>query len=120
MYGRKKDGPDKLWGVMYMINSVEKEGQQVAGPLTKWHYHTYSDKTCYYNGYPIGGRDLENCPDKYKSYSSPEMVHVWFIDHPEGVFATEMSVGRQAAKSSNDKMTKSEFYEKVKEDDYDQ
>ena len=118
MYGG--EGNDKLIGVMYMLDAVEKEGQQFAGPIVKWHYHTYYKKKCFSNGFPDHGKRLGKCPDKLVSHSSPEMFHVWFIDHPEGVFATPMSVGRQGSKSSNEKMKKEEFYEKVKEDDYDQ
>ena len=113
-------GSDMLLGVMYMVNTVEKDGEQIGGPLTKWHYHTSANKNCYYNGFPRGKREVENCPERYISNSSPEMMHIWFVDHPEGVFATKMTVPEGAIRKGNDRMNRDEFYEKVKEEDYNQ
>ena len=109
MFRKNSTGSNILVGVMYMLNDVETEGKQVGGPLTKWHYHTFEEQKCYYSGYSISLTD--NCPDQYYSNKSPEMLHVWFVEHPEGVFATDMAVSLREVDSGNDKMNQSEFYE---------
>jgi hypothetical protein len=29
---------------------------------------------------------------EYIGFKSPEMLHVWFVDHPKGAYATSMSL----------------------------
>jgi hypothetical protein len=43
-----------------------------------------------------------------------EMMHVWFVEHPEGPFATSMSVPSQVLKEP-EKMSEEEFKEYVME-----
>jgi hypothetical protein len=90
MYYKTEEG-DFLMGVMFL--AIGQRGPQVGGPLTKWHYHI--DRTmCYEQGVlPIGTRDEEgSCEKGFHNIRSPEMLHVWFFDHPEGKFATKMGL----------------------------
>jgi len=90
MYYKTKDG-EFLLGVMYL--AIGQRGPQVGGPLTKWHYHI-DPRMCYERGVlPIGAIDEEgSCAGGFHNVRSPEMLHVWFFDHPEGRFATKMGL----------------------------
>jgi len=107
MFMNNSNGTPQIVGVMFMVNSVNKEGRQVGGSLTKWHYHAYPKKTCFYNGYPVN--KSKNCPERYKSDKSPEMMHVWFIENKDGVFGTKMSVPQKSVDAGIKKMNKSQF-----------
>lgn len=95
-----------LAGVMYYkSNDISKHGKQVAGPLTVWHHHPYDGKkTCLekqWGKYIKSKTDKKidfkirkklnffECTDESaKAHHGGEMIHVWFIPHPEGPFAT--------------------------------
>lgn len=125
-----------LAGVMY--EDLRKEGKQIAGPLTVWHYHPHDSlktkqedieyllNTDFRNmeevqtyfvevmGEPIGLehkefdflQDMFDDPEEVKEIfrgenginanRSSEMIHVWFVDHPEGPFGTGMSVPEES------------------------
>jgi len=93
MYYRTKEG-DFLMGVMYL--AIGERGPQVAGPLSKWHYHI-DRGMCYEKGVlPIGRkRDDGTCEVGFHNIRSPEMLHVWFFDHPQGRFATTMGLSEE-------------------------
>ena len=93
MYYNTPDGV-YLMGVMYL--AIGERGPQIAGPLSKWHYHI-DRRMCYERGVlPIGTRDDEgNCETGFHNIRSPEMLHIWFFDHPEGVFATKMGLSAE-------------------------
>ena len=112
MYRTNSENKKVLTGVMYMKNSVEKAGEQIAGSLTQWHYHTFATDKCYYNGF--ANSVTENCPSQYWGSKSPEMIHVWFVDHPEGAFGTQMGVTQEIVNKGPEKLNKSEFIEKEK------
>jgi len=112
MYRTNSENKKVLTGAMYMKNSVDKAGEQIAGSLTQWHYHTFAREKCYYNGFSISVTD--NCPNKYWGSKSPEMIHVWFVDHPEGAFGTQMGVTQEIVNKGPEKLNKSEFIEKEK------
>jgi len=83
----------KLVGFMFYVRQLEDRGPQVAGPLTVWHYHIWSKLNCLRDGImPIALPDqFGKCPrGGTPTYRSPEMMHVWLIDHPGGPFATSM------------------------------
>jgi len=101
------DNEKVLAGVMYMKSGVDKEGRQVGGPLTLWHYHTYPREKCYYNGFAASR--TPSCPENYYSDRSPEMIHVWFVDHPGKTFGTNMYVPKESLDKGPQKMNKSEF-----------
>lgn len=82
-----------LMGVMF--GSVER-GEQIGGPLTLWHYHV-EQGICYRNGHlPIGEvNEKGECAEGVVSHHSPEMLHLWFFDHPDGRFATRMRLSEE-------------------------
>lgn len=83
----------KLVGFMFYVRQLEDRGPQVAGPLSVWHYHIWSQLNCLRDGImPVGPADKSGrCPRQARAtYRSPEMMHVWLIDHPAGRFATSM------------------------------
>ncbi|HKQ97019.1 MAG TPA: hypothetical protein VJV75_04015 [Candidatus Polarisedimenticolia bacterium] len=89
------DSPDGkvLAGFMFVPRSNTEEGPQFGGPLTRWHYHTWGSPIClvkgiYDTGAPVDGK----CDMGAPSYRSPEMLHVWLLDHPQGPFATGMGL----------------------------
>ena len=93
MYYKTKEG-DFLMGVMYL--AIGERGPQVAGPLSVWHYHI-DRRMCYEQGVlPIATLDEQgNCATGFPNIRSPEMLHVWFFDHPEGKFATKMGLSEE-------------------------
>ena len=90
MYYRTEEG-DFLMGVMYL--AIGERGPQVAGPLSRWHYHI-DRRMCYERGVlPIGAvNQAGECEAGFANVRSPEMLHVWFFDHPDGRFATTMGL----------------------------
>lgn len=87
----KTDEGDFLMGVMYL--AIGERGPQVGGPLTVWHFHI-DRGMCYELGVlPVARRlDDGSCRAGMPEPRSPEMLHVWFFDHPEGRFATQMGL----------------------------
>lgn len=90
MYYKTREG-DFLMGVMYL--AIGQRGPQVAGPLTEWHYHI-DRRMCYERGVLPIDRVEEggSCNQGFSNIRSPEMLHVWFFDHPDGRFATTMGL----------------------------
>ena len=96
MYHNGKKGK-VLTGFMYLVSQRRDAGPQVGGPLTIWHYHVWSKPHCMREGLisegvigPKGG-----CAAGIPMNRSPEMLHVWFVDHPKGPFATQMNLPRE-------------------------
>lgn len=91
-----RNGEQTLTGLMFLANSRDAMGRQFAGPLSIWHYHKYTNARCW------AGRGLLStgmidedgkCPaGNVPLNRSPEMVHVWLIDHPRGPFSTGMTL----------------------------
>ena len=99
MYYRTQEG-DFLMGVMFLaIGQAGQRGPQVAGPLSKWHYHI-DRGMCYERAVlPIGRtKDGGSCEVGIPSTRSPEMLHVWLFDHPGGRFATSMGLSAELLK----------------------
>ncbi len=96
MYYKTEEGVF-LMGVMFI--AVGQRGPQVAGPLSKWHYHI-DRRMCYERGVlPIGGiEEGGSCEAGFPNTRSPEMLHVWFFDHPDGRFATKMGLSEEHLK----------------------
>jgi hypothetical protein len=91
IYLRSRDGTAKLVGVMYLMPNANQAGPRIGGPLTAWHAH---DNLC---ANPVLGRitgftdDKGNCPSgTVKMGKTPEMIHVWLVDNPNGVFSDDM------------------------------
>jgi len=97
MYYKTEEG-DFLMGIMFL--AIGQRGPQVAGPLSKWHYHI-DRSMCYERGVlPIGGiGEGGSCEAGFHNIRSPEMLHVWFFDHPDGRFATKMWLSEEQLKN---------------------
>lgn len=83
----------KLAGIMYFEDTIDGRGEQVGGPLTVWHYHASSDVWCFDEvvSHRINEMETKDCAeDDLQLPRTPEMIHVWFLKHPEGQFATNM------------------------------
>ena len=96
MYYKTEEG-DFLMGVMFI--AAGQRGPQVAGPLSKWHYHI-DRRMCYERGVlPIGSiEEGGSCEAGFTNTRSPEMLHVWFFDHSDGRFATRMGLSEEQLK----------------------
>ena len=132
MYYQDPNNPDNkiLTGYMYRkpLGSNER-GEQIGGPLTVWHYHPTSGETrsmtTQYNiknGISLR-EDIDNASELFevldlqydnmsefvrKRNRTAEMIHVWFVKHPEGPFGTSMSVPSENLREPV-KMSESEF-----------
>lgn len=91
-----REGEQTLTGFMFLADARDSRGRQFAGPLAIWHYHKYTNARCW------AGRGLlsTGMVDRqgrcqtggFPINRSPEMVHVWLIDHPRGPFSTGMTL----------------------------
>jgi hypothetical protein len=84
-----------LAGVMFYARAADERGPQIGGPLTLWHYHIWFRPKCLRGGLLLTGEGRNGCRDGDPSHRSPEMLHVWFLDHPDGPFATTMWLDRE-------------------------
>lgn len=84
----------KLAGVMYLVSRPDERGPQIGGPATIWHFHVWQHSKCLLNGMVVVTEPEEDgsCMVGESSFRSPEMIHVWFLDHPLGPFSTKMSL----------------------------
>ena len=89
------DTPDgkMLMGFMYFTRELYEVGPTPAGPLAQWHFHPYVTPRCAVKGLWTVGRPDGNgvCAEGIPVSRTPEMFHVWFVDHPLGRF-TEMNI----------------------------
>jgi len=90
-----KDAPEGklLIGFMYLVRTLEEEGPKLGGPLARWHYHPWEPfGMCALDGIlPVGKPDESGvCSEGEHVTRSAEMLHVYFVDHPLGVFADGM------------------------------
>ncbi len=91
IYLRYGNGTARLVGIMYLMPKADQAGPRVGGPLTAWHAH---DNLCIT---PALGRITGFTDDKGKCAAgsvwmgkTPEMIHVWLVDNPNGVFSDDM------------------------------
>ena len=105
MYYPTSDGRYLLTGVMFLKSNPFEHGEQIGGHETVWHYHHYEKGYCESFDFEKWGlKDPEiieqfkksaakgGCKDGFYIERSPEMIHVWIIDHPQGRFASTMGV----------------------------
>jgi hypothetical protein len=99
-----------LIGAMYIMPNRAEDGPQIGGPLTVWHQHK---NICFDNVTGIAvafvhSPDFDStdksgsCPRGSTLRVTPQMLHVWLIDNPEGPFASTMNpqvLGTSAAVS---------------------
>lgn len=90
-YDRPGGGGKILAGFMFVPRNNTEEGPQFGGNLTRWHYHTWGSPICLVKGILDTGAPVDGkCAAGVPSYRSPEMLHVWLLDHPQGHFSTGM------------------------------
>lgn len=80
-----------LLGAMFLMPEPGMPGPQIGGPLTVWHTH---DDLCIdvAREMVVGFVDADGgCPGGAINEETPEMLHVWIVDHPDGPFAHDMS-----------------------------
>lgn len=84
----------RLSGFMFYVDEPLGRGPQPGGNLTVWHYHVWKRTLCLLEGLvSLGIADANGfCKQGTPSHRSPEMLHVWLIDHPEGPFTTSMMI----------------------------
>ena len=91
-----REGEQALTGLMFLADGRNSRGRQFAGPLAVWHYHRYTNARCWAGRGLLSTGMIDNqgkCPTGgVPRYRSPEMVHVWLIDHPRGPFSTGMTL----------------------------
>jgi uncharacterized membrane protein len=92
VYDETPDGK-VLMALMFFTRTLDEIGPTPGGPLALWHRHPYTTPYCAVNGlWTIGPVDRNGrCAEGIPVMRTPEMFHVWFIDHPLGRF-TEMKI----------------------------
>jgi hypothetical protein len=80
---------DKSWmlvGAMYRMPAIDQPGPPVGGALTAWHAH---NNLCTANGRVVAVVTNGACAKGAQS-TTPEMLHVWLVENPDGVFSDDM------------------------------
>ena len=98
IYFNGKNGP-QLIGAMYIMPRAYETGPQIGGPLTVWHQHSnicFDDVTGVAVAFVRSGDSDStdksgSCPRGSTLKVTPQMLHVWLIDNPEGPFASTMA-----------------------------
>ena len=87
----------ELTGVMYLVDEPLREGPQIGGGETIWHYHVWSRKACLLHELLVIGQPDkdENCRRGSLGDRSPEMIHIWLVDHPNGPFSSNMAMDKE-------------------------
>jgi len=90
----------RLAAFMFLARTPTERGPQIGGPLTVWHSHVWPKPKCLLGKVLLVGEPDQNgrCARGESGHRSPEMLHVWFIDHPHGPFATHMTLSREMRK----------------------
>ena len=93
MYYAQAEKEPELVGFMFYVRSLAERGPQIGGPRTVWHFHRWTTLQCWDGMLPVGwAMDGKTCDRGVGSHRSPEMLHVWLIDRPNGPFSTSMHV----------------------------
>ena len=77
-----------LMALMFFTRTPEEVGPTPAGPIAEWHYHQYESPRCAVRAMWTVGRPDKNgrCAEGVVINRTPEMFHVWFMNHPLGHF----------------------------------
>lgn len=97
IYYNTRRGP-VLIGAMYIMPRLGMSGPEVGGPLTSWHHH---DNLCFdrvsgrivafaHSGFFDRNDKSGTCPRGSSNHSTPQMLHVWVVDNPNGPFDADM------------------------------
>jgi hypothetical protein len=88
-----------LIGAMYIMPTRAEDGPDIGGPLTVWHQHSnicFDDVTGIAVAFVHSGAEdttdkSGSCPRGSTLRVTPQMLHVWLIDNPDGPFASTMN-----------------------------
>jgi hypothetical protein len=88
-----------LIGTMYLMPSWGMPGPEIGGALTAWHHHdglcvdTNSGMVVAATGSAFLNDNnwSRSCPRGTTKWDTPEMLHVWLIDNPNGPFDSDMN-----------------------------
>lgn len=103
----------QLVGFMYLTKDSKTEGKQVGGHITTWHYHPLIRKDCAKG--ILGSKENfreTNCKDSKLGYRTSEMLHVWFVENPDGIFSPHMNIDGKYI-SEPKLMDKNEFKQNI-------
>ena len=78
-------GRATLLGVVFVMERAGEPGPEPGGPITRWHAHNIC-LTALPPGFGIV-TPFGSCPALSLSVTTPEMMHVWVVDSPDGAFA---------------------------------
>jgi hypothetical protein len=98
IYFNTSHGP-VLIGAMYIMPRLGMKGPEIGGSLTAWHKH---DNLCFDRTTGVivafthdGSANINDksgtCPAGSSNRSTPEMLHVWLIENPDGPFGSDMA-----------------------------
>jgi hypothetical protein len=81
-----------LLGAMYIMGRDQQNGPQIGGGLTRWHSHLV---TCVNGRQTIAGFGIQlrdGCnPATWHDQYTGQMLHVWVVPYPGGVFSDDLS-----------------------------
>ncbi|MCI0688328.1 MAG: hypothetical protein L0Y54_13995 [Sporichthyaceae bacterium] len=77
-----------LLGAVYQMQTAGVPGPAVGGSITRWHAHNVC-LTITPPGFGVVS-PFGTCPSLTLTATTPEMMHVWTIEHPDGPFAEEI------------------------------
>jgi hypothetical protein len=87
-----------LLGAMYIMGDDQQDGPQVGGGLTRWHSHLV---TCVGGKQTIAGFGIQlrgSCdPATWQDQYTAQMLHVWVVPYPGGVFSDDLSAPATAS-----------------------
>jgi hypothetical protein len=90
IYVNSSHGP-VLVGAMYLMPRPLMHGPEIGGPLTHWHSHSnlcFDTKSEMIVAFTASDG---SCPAGSDNRVTPEMLHVWLVDNPDGPFSPDMS-----------------------------
>jgi len=81
-------GEAVLLGAVFQMQTAGVPGLAVGGPVTRWHAHN----VCVTIAPPGFGvvSPFGTCPSLTLTATTPEMMHVWTIEHPGGPYADDV------------------------------
>jgi len=81
-----------LLGAMYIMGGDHQNGPQIGGGLTRWHSHLVSCVDGYQTIAGFGIRLRDPCdPTNWRDKYTAQMLHVWVVPYPGGVFSDDLS-----------------------------
>lgn len=107
----------------YMYLTLSEEGKQIGGPLTAWHYHPLTSsvkklqekivaEASFKSKEELIKKTNESLRKLSKEGRGSEMIHVWFVNHPQGPFGSSMGVPEESLNSPQ-KTPKKEFKDRL-------